>query len=70
MLTLKEREQLSARNLRKYNLRFAAYNGANKRRFVLFELVGTNELRREFDTKAARAEMALRRLEELRRLRA
>lgn len=56
-------ERLSARNLRKYGLRRGAYDGARSRRFVLFEACGANEVRREFDTKAARDEMALRRLE-------
>lgn len=54
--------ELSARNLKRYGLRRGAYDGATRRRFVLFESRGV-ETRREFDTKAERDEMARTRLE-------
>lgn len=54
-------DPLSARNLRKYGLRRGAYDGANRRRFVLFEdLRNGNERRHEFDSKRERDEKALR----------
>lgn len=56
-------DQLSARHLAKHGLRRGAYNGARKRRFVLFEDAGgCIEQRSEFDTKRERDEFALRRL--------
>lgn len=57
---------LSARNLRKWGLRRGAYNGANSRRFVLFEsLANGNELRREYTSKRERDEACAARLEDL-----
>jgi hypothetical protein len=53
-------DELSVRNLRKHGMERGAYNGANKRRFVLFvdEQGGgdPSRLRRrhEFDTKRER----------------
>lgn len=59
-------EPLSARNLARYGLRRGAYDGANRRRFVLFEADGKgNEIRREFDTKGERDTVAMTRLAEL-----
>jgi hypothetical protein len=53
-------EELSARNLAKYGLRRGAYDGANKRRFVLFTSVVMGvETRSEFDTKRERDVAAL-----------
>jgi hypothetical protein len=52
-------DDLSARNLRKYGLRRGAYDGANRRRFVLFASVGMGvETRSEYDTKRERDEAA------------
>lgn len=52
---------LSARNLARYGLRRGAYDGANKRRFVLFQAIGMGvELRHEYDTKRERDDAALR----------
>lgn len=57
-------DRLSARHLVKYGLRRGAYDGARKRRFVLFEDTGgCIEQRSEFDTKHERDEFALRRLD-------
>jgi hypothetical protein len=54
-------DDLSARNLANYGLRFGSYDGANRRRFVLFGGIGTAiESRREFDTKKERDEAARR----------
>lgn len=59
-------DELSARNLARYGLRRGAYDGANSRRFVLFESLGDgNELRREYLTKRERDAFALRRLREM-----
>lgn len=59
-------EELSARNLAKYGLRRSAYDGANSRRFVLFESCGNgNERRREFITKQERDDFARRRLHDI-----
>jgi hypothetical protein len=56
-------DPLSARNLARYGLRRGAYDGANRRRFVLFESLGDgNESRSEFDTKRARDARAMERL--------
>lgn len=53
------KDVLEARNLRKYGMRRGAYDGANKRRFVLFiKLPNGNERRSEFDTKKERDEYA------------
>lgn len=52
---------LSARTLEKHGLRRGAYDGANKRRFCLFERIGDGyEVRREYDSKKARDEAAIR----------
>jgi hypothetical protein len=55
-------EPLSARNLAKYGIRRGAYNGACRRRFVLFHPADDpqNEKRSEFDTKRERDEFAAR----------
>lgn len=59
-------DKLSSRNLAKFGLRRGAYDGANKRRFVLFERLGNgNEQRSEFDTKKARDTKALQRISEM-----
>lgn len=52
-------DELSSRNLAKYDMRRGAYDGANKRRFVLF-VPGHdgNEWRYEFDTKKERDDIA------------
>ena len=56
-------DELSARNLARHGLRRGAYDGANKRRFVLFESIGNgNERRQEFDRKCERDAAALARL--------
>lgn len=60
------KDDLSARNLRKYGMRRGAYDGANRRRFVLFypsrkHAAGVddgNVWRAEFDTKAERDQVA------------
>lgn len=49
---------MNARQLAKYGMRRGAYDGANRRRFVLFQDNGENEIRREFDTKRERDEFA------------
>ena len=54
--------ELSARNLRRHGMRRGAYDGATKRRFVLFVDEGATEWRHEFDTKAERDAYALRSL--------
>jgi len=60
-------DELSARNLARYGLRRGAYDGANSRRFVLFEsLANGNDLRREYSTKRERDAFALRRLRDIR----
>ena len=51
-------DELSSRNLAKYGMRRGAYNGAYKRRFVLFIRQGENDQRHEFDTKGARDDFA------------
>lgn len=53
-------ELLSARSLRKYGMRRGAYDGARKRRFVLFVEDGSIERRTEYDTKGERDAAALR----------
>jgi len=63
-------DQLSARNLAKYGLRRGAYDGANRRRFVLFcaSRFGTGiEERREYDTKRERDAAAIAELESRKR---
>lgn len=59
-------EPLSARNLKKHGMRRGAYDGANRRRFVLFvdNRDGT-ESRHEFDSKSERDQFALQQLLEL-----
>ena len=58
---------LSARNLAKWGLRRGAYDGANSRRFVLFESTGKGtEWRREYTSKRERDAACAKRLEELR----
>lgn len=53
------KDELSSRNLAKYGMRRGAYNGANKRRFVLFvNLNNGNERRHEFDSKGQRDDYA------------
>ena len=48
-------DPLSSRNLARHGMRRSAYDGANRRRFVLSETRGDgNELRSEFDTKGER----------------
>jgi len=60
---------LEVRNLRKYGLRRGAYDGARKRRFVLFEsLHNGNELRREFDTARERDAKCRERLEAIKQV--
>lgn len=52
-------DELEARKIKRYGLRRGAYDGANKRRFVLFVSAGEGlEMRHEFDTKAARDDYA------------
>lgn len=57
---------LASRNLAKHGMRLGAYDGANRRRFVLFTRhdaqIG-DERRREFDTKKERDRFALSLLE-------
>lgn len=52
-------DDLSARRLARFGLRLGAYDGANRRRFVLFtnNYDGTVS-RREFDTKTERNDRA------------
>jgi hypothetical protein len=61
------REPLASRNLAKYGMRRGAYDGANRRRFVLF--VADSEHRtewcHEFNTKRERDNYAMRKLAEL-----
>lgn len=57
------KDELSSRNLAKHGLRRGAYDGANKRRFVLFvKLPNGNERRSEFDTKKERDNAARNKL--------
>lgn len=57
---------LSARRLAKLGLRRGAYDGANRRRFCLFEdLRNGLELRSEFDTKRERDAACLAAVERL-----
>lgn len=51
--------KLTARNLSRYGMRRGAYDGANRRRFVLFTNDGASVWRREFDTKRERDAAAL-----------
>lgn len=56
---------LASRNLAKHGMRRGAYDGANRRRFVLFVSAGDgNEWRSEFDTKRERDDYALKLLAE------
>ena len=56
-------DELSARNLAKHGMRRGAYDGATKRRFVLFASNGDGtETRSEFDTKRERDDYARRKL--------
>jgi len=51
---------LNARYIRRYGLRRGSYNGANKRRFVLFADTGNGtEMRYEFNTRRERDIKAL-----------
>lgn len=55
-------ELLSKRNLAKHGMERGAYDGAQKRRFVLFsrhDATPGNVTRREFDTKRERDQYAL-----------
>lgn len=58
-------EPLSARRLSRYGMRRGAYDGANRRRFVLFypSEDSQNLSRREFDSKKERDEFAIAMLE-------
>lgn len=60
-------EPLAARNLARYGLRRGAYDGSNRRRFVLYEDGENNgesvTWTREYDTKGERDAAALARLE-------
>lgn len=52
-------DELEARKIKRYGMRRGAYDGANKRRFVLFVSSGHGlERRYEFDTKSARDDYA------------
>lgn len=52
-------DTLSARNLARYGLRRGVYDGANRRRFVLFESAGMGvEVRHEYDSKRERDQAA------------
>lgn len=55
-------EPLAARYLKRFGMRRGAYNGANKRRFILFttkDAPPKTERRHEFDTKRARDQFAI-----------
>lgn len=59
-------EPLSAHRLARYGMRRSVYDGAARRRFVLFHPSDNpqNELRSEFDTKKERDDFTLRLISE------
>lgn len=57
---------MTNKELKRYGLRYSAYDGAYKRRFCIFERAGITEHRREFDTRKEAMHWAKLRIHKLR----